>query len=138
MAHAQTKLGQDPQYERFLHASAGQDSRGSSVTVLSMLARLGVDPWGEASDLATLPEAAAQRKLEAMMARSGDLLLSGPERGRVVAGLLAFLPRRKMPAPAPAGATTAQPAFLPIGKPIHWIFAALLILGLIAMLAQGH
>ncbi len=33
-----------PEFERFLHASVGEDRNGYFVTVLSALARLGLDP----------------------------------------------------------------------------------------------
>ena len=58
LAGALPQLGQDPKYEPFLYAPVGDDRRGATVTVLSMLARLGVDPWGEAAGLASLPEGA--------------------------------------------------------------------------------
>jgi hypothetical protein len=34
-----------PEFERFLYASVGEDRNGYVVTVLSTLARLGLDPW---------------------------------------------------------------------------------------------
>jgi hypothetical protein len=63
MAYAPTQLGQDPQFEPFLYAPLGEDRRGSSVTVLSMLARLGVDPWSEASELSRLPVSGGTAKV---------------------------------------------------------------------------
>lgn len=43
----------------FLYADVGTEMNGSVLTMLSVLARLGQDPWVEAARLTTLPEAAA-------------------------------------------------------------------------------
>ena len=43
----------------FLYADVGTEMNGSSLTMLSVLARLGQDPWAEAARLTTLPKAAA-------------------------------------------------------------------------------
>ena len=43
----------------FLFACVGTEMNGSALTVLSVLARLGSDPWAEAGRLATLPRSAA-------------------------------------------------------------------------------
>ena len=43
-----------PEFDRFLHATVGEDRNGYAVTVLSTLARLGLDPWNETAELVTL------------------------------------------------------------------------------------
>jgi hypothetical protein len=57
-------------FDEFLFASVGNDANGNPLTLLTVLARLGVDPWEEAADLAHLSrEPAMQRlasRLEAM------------------------------------------------------------------------
>ena len=40
----------------FLFAEVGSEVNGSRLTILSMLARLGKDPWAEAARLARLPK----------------------------------------------------------------------------------
>ncbi len=45
--------------ERLLFAEVGDEANGGRLTVLSMLARLGLDPWDEAARLVTLPRNAA-------------------------------------------------------------------------------
>lgn len=47
--------GLDP----FLYSGVGVEANGSELTVLSILARLGLDPWTEAGRLVTLPKAVA-------------------------------------------------------------------------------
>ncbi len=134
MAYAPTQLGQDPQYEPFLSAPVGEDRHGTSVTVLSMLARLGVDPWGEASDLAKLPEGAARQRLEELMTRFNDVSTPVPDRSRIVLKLLAFLPRSARSSSEGASAGLVFPSQ---GSPFYWIVASALFLGWVAILAQG-
>ena len=43
----------------FLYAEVGIEANGSALTILSILARLGQDPWAEAARWTTLPKAAA-------------------------------------------------------------------------------
>lgn len=138
MAMTPAQLGRDPQFEAFLYAPVGEDGRGASVTVLSMLARLGVDPWGEASDLTALPDGAARQRLEALMARFSDVQTLVADRGRIVAGLLAFLPKRESPARLAASGASIGAAFLPQVTRQQWIIAAALLISLVALLAQSH
>lgn len=53
----------------FLYADVGPDKNDSSVTILSMLARLGKDPWAEAARWAELPTAAVIDDLSQCMVR---------------------------------------------------------------------
>jgi hypothetical protein len=43
----------------FLFADVGTELNGSALTILSVLARLGLDPWAEAARWAKMPKAAA-------------------------------------------------------------------------------
>ena len=61
-ALSQISIGPSP-FDAFLYASVGEDKAGIELTVLSALARLGFDPWNEASRLADLPRAAAAQAL---------------------------------------------------------------------------
>ncbi len=45
--------------DAFLYADVGAELNGSTLTILSMIARLGRDPWVEAARWATLPRAGA-------------------------------------------------------------------------------
>lgn len=60
-------------FDRFLHASVGEDRNGNGVTVLSALARLNLDPWQEASDLAALGREAAGVRLGSLLSRGRDV-----------------------------------------------------------------
>ena len=136
MANAPIELGQDPQFEPFLYAPVGEDRHGATVTVLSMLARLGVDPWGEASELASLPRSAARQRLEALMARFSDVATLVTDRNNVISGLLAVLPGKTMTSHMGPTLTVRRPA-LPHGAVMPYgIIAAILMLAWLATLAQ--
>jgi hypothetical protein len=52
----------------FLHAEFGTEASGMTLSVLSSLARLGIDPWQEAARLARLPPKTAIAALAQMIA----------------------------------------------------------------------
>lgn len=86
----------DPAFERFLYASVGEDWAGSSVSVLSVLARLNLDPWAEAADLATLGREAARTRLSLLLARSYDVPLLGRDHQAIADDLTRLLPAREV------------------------------------------
>jgi len=53
------------EFNEFLFAFVGKEKSGQQLTVLSALARLGLDPWGEAARLSELPKEAATHALAA-------------------------------------------------------------------------
>ncbi len=61
-------------FDRFLTAPAGDDPGGRAVSVLSVLARLGVDPWEEAASLSRMAPERARQHLADLMQRQGDLV----------------------------------------------------------------
>jgi hypothetical protein len=99
--------GQSPRFDAFLFAPVGEDRNGMLVSVLSALARLGVDPWAEAAALTELPQGAARERLDAMLVGFGDVPSVAPDHGRIVARLIALLPPRGATRPAPAGVAAA-------------------------------
>lgn len=81
-----------PEFDRFLHASVGEDRNGYAVTVLSTLARLGLDPWIETAELVTLGRDGAQVRLGALLARFHDVPALVKDHGTVAQGLSQLLP----------------------------------------------
>lgn len=57
-----------PEFDPFLCASIGADRNGMPLSVMSALARMDIDPWQEAARLTALPQDAATRSLEALLA----------------------------------------------------------------------
>jgi len=58
----------DAEFNDFLFAFVGEEESGVELTVLSALARLGLDPWGEAANLSKLSREAATSALAAKIA----------------------------------------------------------------------
>lgn len=85
-----------PEFERFLYASVGQDRRGYAVTVLSTLARLGLDPWKETAELVTLGRAAAQTRLGKQLARFWDVPTLASDHLKVARDLSQLLPESRV------------------------------------------
>jgi len=96
-----------------------------------MLARLGVDPWREAAELAELPEDSARKRLARLTARFSDVPSLALEHGAIAVRLIALLPRGAFPqAAAPRGANFGpSPA---IGGTL--VYATILIVLLVAQL----
>jgi hypothetical protein len=57
----------DPQFDNFLFAAVAEGRNGMQVSVLSALARLGVDPWQEAKVLAGISKEAAHERLDGLI-----------------------------------------------------------------------
>lgn len=123
-------------FDRFLYATVGEDRNGSFVTVLSALARLDLDPWQEASELAVLSRDASRARLGNLLSAFKDVPTLAIEHGSVAAELISLLPERLSDrVPKPTLPTTYK------GTPtsIRYIFAILiLILVLAQVYVLGH
>jgi hypothetical protein len=78
----------------FLFAAVGNEPNGMTLSLVSVFARLGNDPWGEAARLAGLPKAEAIDSLArtiANMPRSGWTL---PDAVAIATRLIPLLPNR--------------------------------------------
>jgi hypothetical protein len=82
------------EFDDFLFAQIGEDRNGVLVSVLSALARLDIDPWEEAAELAELPEETATRKLSSLIAALPDGRSARPDPETIAPRLIALLPRR--------------------------------------------
>lgn len=82
-----------PEFERFLYASVGEDRNGFAVTVLSTLARLGLDPWNETAELVALGHDAARARLGELLARSRDVPALASDHVPVARSLSQLLPK---------------------------------------------
>jgi hypothetical protein len=103
-----------PEFNNFLFALVGEDRNGMPLSVVSVLARMGMDPWVEAASLADLPAETAARKLAAWLAvlPHPTLRPAGPDTR--AAHLIALLPRRRDPnLPQPPAGTGAVAAAQP-------------------------
>jgi hypothetical protein len=79
---------------QFLFADIGTEANGTTLSVLSVFARRGSDPWIEAGRLAGLPKAAATDSLAQMIASMPKSLWALPEAVVIAARLIGLLPAR--------------------------------------------
>lgn len=87
---------------RFLFAEVGEEQEGNPLSVLSALARLGLDPWQEARRLANLPARAAVEGLAQVIAGMPASPWPLPAATLIAERLVGLLPRPG------GGAATAQ------------------------------
>ncbi|MEL6828895.1 MAG: hypothetical protein AAFO63_02040 [Pseudomonadota bacterium] len=123
-------------YDSFLFAEVGEDRSGALVTVLSVLARLGLEPWTEAKELALLGRTEAQVRLTKHFATITDMPALVLASESTAAKLLSLLPVRapyRVSKPLGAGIRILPPVS------ISWTLIAVggfVFLALIFYLAQ--
>ncbi len=111
MTHAALSPLIGPEFDRFLGASIGEDRNGTTLSVLSALARLDVDPWQEATSLARMPREAAAVRLTALIEALSDEPASAIPSKASAAALIALLPKRKSPEVRPSDRALAVTGF---------------------------
>ena len=79
--------------DQFLYAELGNDSAGNTVSVLSALARLGLDPWAEAVELSAMTQDGARQHLRLLLARLHDVPELDHDRDLIIARLVQVLPK---------------------------------------------
>jgi hypothetical protein len=97
------------EFQPFLYAPIGEEKNGTTLSVLSALARLGLDPWKQANDWSRLPQQAAVQKLAAVIAALPDGSTPRPPPEVIATRLVALLPALPQIAP-PRGVTWHQTA----------------------------
>ncbi|WP_428486300.1 hypothetical protein [Rhodopila sp.] len=108
--------------DAFLYADVGTELNGSPLTILSVLARLGNDPWAQAAGWAGLPRAAAIDGLSQSIAQMPltPTALTGSR--DIAARLVQLLPGKARP-DIPARAEGAKPvAATPNWLPVTMIW----------------
>jgi len=83
-----------PEFDDFLFAPIGEERNGMLLSVVSALARLDIDPWQEAANLAQLPGTTATRRLASLIESLPDTPSANLDPGTIAARLIARLPRR--------------------------------------------
>lgn len=112
MAEPNVLKAHPPEFERFLYASVGEDRNGYVVTVLSTLARLGLDPWKETAELVALGRDAARSRLGKLLARFPDIPTLESDYRRVAGDLSQLLPESPPSQPLMRAASTVA-----VGRP---------------------
>jgi hypothetical protein len=88
-------------FNPFLFASVTGDAE-AHLNVVSVLARLDIDPWEEAAELSNLRGEVAADRLASLLARCPALVLPSPDLRALAQRLVALLPR-STGAQAPSG-----------------------------------
>jgi len=91
-----SRLGSE--FDAFLFAPIGEDRNGLPLSIVSLLARMDLDPWQEAARLATLPMEAAAQKLASLLTALPVPSLKPADPATMATRLIALLPRRTDPA----------------------------------------
>ena len=79
-------------YDDFLFAPVCEDANGMRLSVLSALARMNVDPWEEATRLAAMPRAIAEKTLLSILDLVSGRSWKSPEAAAIAARLVRLLP----------------------------------------------
>jgi hypothetical protein len=130
-------------FDDFLFSPVGEGATGMPLTVLSVLARLDLDPWAEAADLVRLPLESATQRLASLLAQPqvgftphDDAVITATR----LVKLLQDPPRKRARPSATATATALRDAVMPAkrnNKTIYYLFAVIFMLvGLWAMAVQ--
>lgn len=126
----------------FLFTPIADDSNGMHLTMLSALARSGVDPWEEAAGLRALSRVDATERLVLLLAD----VPNGPSPGDPAATLAARLvdqlhaapkarPRPTSPASAANGADPPPLSFATLPKPVK---LTIYLLGVLLLMIIGY
>ena len=110
----------------FLFADIGLESSGMPLSVISALARLGMDPWQEARRLAGLSRTAATEGLAGSIAAMPASLWPLSAATPIAARLVALLPSQ-----------TAIPAVVAIRVKLDWRWLLVAVLSLILLMAYA-
>ena len=84
------------EFDDFLFAPIGEDKNDVPLSVLSALARLEIDPWREAAELARLPGEAATQRLASLIAALPDGPSAQLDAGTIAGRLITLLPRQSL------------------------------------------
>ena len=82
------------EFNEFLYAPIGEEGNDSVLTVLSALARLGLDPWQESARLAQLSTAMATERLTSIVAGLPNGRWAQSDVGAIAGRLIQLLPAK--------------------------------------------
>lgn len=116
-------------FDEFLLAPVGVDSDGMPVTLLTVLARLGVDPWEEAADLAHLSREPAMQRLTSRLEAMPNAPTSAADTVNLATRLIALLHRSPRKAALPEAPEPRKVANLLKGiNPAKFLLIGLIVL----------
>lgn len=123
------------EFNDFLYAPIGEESNDLVLTVLSALARLGIDPWQESARLAQLSTDMATQRLTSIVARLPNGRWAQSDAGAIAARLIELLPTKRA-AQSPSRATAD--AQHPRAPPVASLVLLMVLGGSILFAVMGH
>jgi hypothetical protein len=128
-----------PEMDPFLFADVGKEVNGIPLSVLSALARLGVDPRDEAARLSCLTSKAAASQLARLFGRLPDRPWTPPELRRIATRLVELLPAPPKGGEVRQVTSTANRKLSSLSSR-HLIYLALALSGALvfSLVAHGH
>ncbi len=116
---------QGSELQNFLYAPICQDQEGTTLSVLSAIARQNIDPWTEAARLAQLPKQMAVKQIVCLLDALPTQTVPGLDSVGVAARLNVLLPRpaavkRSALFGGPAATRQNPPAFA-----LNWRFVCI-------------
>jgi hypothetical protein len=130
MKRSAANLSQRSPFDAFLSAPIGEEKNGMLLSVLSALARLDLDPWREAAELARMPKQAAKQRLTSLIEALPDSLSTRPEPETISTRLFTLLPRG-------ASSTIASSKTFPVAGAELNIRGAIFVLAVYLLFAAG-
>jgi len=125
-----------PELDKFLYAAVGEEQEPVTLTVLSALSRLELDPWDEASRLSALEKPEAGAQLAETILRLTSTRWALTEARCVADRLVELLPSRAQTGAAAHGARTKGSTVVP-GKRF-WLTCLVVAAALLSVAAIGE
>jgi hypothetical protein len=117
-----------PEFERFLHASVGEDRKGYAVSVLSALARLDLDPWNETANLVAVGRDGARSRLGFLLSRFRDVPSLEQNHAMIARKLSLLLPERKQNHGFSQSARAIASGYPPVSGAVWMMLAIVFVL----------
>lgn len=137
MSLVKTSLSRNPDFEGFLFADIGIQPNGLPLTVLSLFARAGIDPWSEAERLSQMSKIAAVSYMMSEINRAPALYRANVDVAQLAKSLVARLPARETASPIDVSIAGTGFEGLPM-MALMMMFYAIVAFGvLILVLAKG-
>lgn len=103
MARSASASRRPSEFEDFLFAPIGAERNGMLLSVLSALARLDLDPWREAADLARMSKKMATERMTLLISTLPDRTSAQANPEAIAARLVALLPQQDKSYALPRG-----------------------------------
>lgn len=122
------------EYDPFLRSPLWREQTGATLSVLSALARLNIDPWKEAASLALLPKDDASARLNSLIADLPEAQTVGTERYALCERSVSMLPASTVVGNSSARPGSAIDEKLTMPPPIILlILGGMVVFGIVAL-----